>query len=124
MATKLTENFNLEEFACEDGTPVPSEYRNNVELLAENLQVLRDVVGYIHVNSGYRTPAHNKKVGGKPKSKHLVAMAGDVSTRTHTPRKLYNIIDGLINEGRMRQGGLELYPTFVHYDVRGTKARW
>ena len=121
---KLTENFTLEEFACADGTPVPTTYRGHVIVLATNLQVLRDIVGAIHINSGFRTPAHNKKIGGKPKSKHLIGMAADITTRTHTPKELYDIIEGLINEGKMMQGGLELYPSFVHYDVRGTKARW
>ena len=34
------------------------------------------------------------------------------------------IIEDLIDFGVMLQGGLGLYDTFVHYDIRKTRARW
>ena len=34
------------------------------------------------------------------------------------------LIEELINEGLILQGGLGDYPTFTHYDIRKTKARW
>jgi len=37
---------------------------------------------------------------------------------------LYQHIEDAISNGEMLQGGLGLYDTFVHYDIRGTKARW
>lgn len=115
----------LAEFSCKDGTPVPDEYFANVSLLAENLQVLRNHIGEpVHVNSGYRTKSYNKKVGGQPNSFHLKAMAGDLTTKNYTPEELCKIIEQLIKEKKMKQGGLGLYPGFVHYDVRGTRARW
>lgn len=123
--TQLTRNFNLIEFACKDGTPVPPNYLNNVKELANNLQVLRDFTGAgIHLNCGYRTPEHNKKVGGEPNSKHLVAMAADIVSEKYTPTQLRAIIESLIKQGKMKQGGLGSYKTFTHYDVRGTQARW
>lgn len=122
---KLTQNFSLEEFACKDGSPVPGDLLDNVELLAKNLQVLRDHLGEpIHINSGYRTPAYNTKVGGKPKSYHLRAMAGDLTTKSKTPKQLAAVIEKLIAAKKMKQGGIGIYPGFVHYDVRGYKARW
>lgn len=121
----LTENFTLEEFMCKDGTPVPEEYMCNVRELATNIQVLRDYIGEpLHVNSGYRTPEYNKKVGGKPKSQHLLAKASDLTTKNKTPKQLHAIIEKLISEKKMKQGGLGLYKGFVHYDIRGVKARW
>lgn len=122
---KLTQNFSLSEFACRDGSPVPGELLDNVELLAKNLQVLRDYLGEpIHVNSGYRTPAYNAKVGGKPKSKHLTAEAADITVKSKSPRQLVAIIEKLIAQGKLRFGGIGLYPGFVHVDVRKGKARW
>jgi uncharacterized protein YcbK (DUF882 family) len=122
---KLTENFSLSEFACKDGTAVPSELIGNVTLLAKNLQVLRDYIGEaIHINSGYRTPEYNKKVGGKKASYHMKAMAGDITTKSYSPARLASVIEKLISQGKMKQGGIGIYPGFVHYDVRGTKARW
>jgi uncharacterized protein YcbK (DUF882 family) len=122
---QLTKNFTREEFDCRDGTPVPDELLPNVQELAENLQVLRDYLGEpVHVNSGYRTPSYNKKVGGKRKSRHLKADAGDITVKSKTPRQLYNIVEKLIAQKKMKQGGLGLYKGFIHYDTRGVKARW
>ena len=60
---KLTTNFNIEEFACKDGTPVPKRFYDNCKELAENLQVLRDSLGVpLEVLSGFRTVKHNKKI--------------------------------------------------------------
>lgn len=124
---QLTKNFALSEFTCHDeaGTPVPTAYLANVQEVANNLQALRDQLGQpLHVLSGYRTPAHNKAVGGVPDSQHLLAKAADLTVATLTPAQLHARIEALIAAGKMRQGGLGLYPGFVHYDVRGTRARW
>jgi uncharacterized protein YcbK (DUF882 family) len=122
---QLTENFELIEFVCKDGSPVPDEYMHNVKLLAENLQVLRDELGEpIRINSAYRSPNYNKRIGGKPASKHLIAQAADITVKGKTPKQLALIIERLISQRKMKQGGLGVYPGFVHYDVRGTKARW
>jgi uncharacterized protein YcbK (DUF882 family) len=124
---QLTTNFALSEFTCHDvaGTPVPVQYLDNVQLLANNLQVLRDALGVpVRVLCGYRTPAHNKAVGGVKQSQHLVAKAGDLTVAMLTPKELHAKIEELIEAGKMKQGGLGLYPGFVHYDVRGNKARW
>ncbi|WP_392471307.1 YcbK family protein [Sphingobacterium cellulitidis] len=123
---KLTENFSSEEFDCKDGTKVPEKYHGNLLRLAENLQVLRDYLGVpvTITGSGYRTPSHNRKVGGAPESKHLTAEAGDINAKGYNPKQLAAVIEKLILEGRMVQGGIGIYPNFVHYDIRGTKARW
>lgn len=122
---QLTKNFHLSEFACRDGRQVPQKYLANVQLLAKNLQVLRDHIGVpIIINSCYRPPDYNAKIGGAKSSQHLTASAADIRTRSHTPKQLHKIIEQLIKEGKMKQGGLGLYPTFVHYDIRNYKARW
>ena len=125
MPTQLSTNFSLEEFNCKDGTAVPEKYHKNLRKLVDNLQVLRDHIKEpIHINSGYRTATYNKKVGGVKGSKHLIALAGDFTTKNFTPKELYTIITKLIKEGKMLEGGLHAYPGFVHYDPRGTNARW
>lgn len=122
---QLTTNFNLSEFNCRDGRVVPDKYMGNVAMLADNLQVLRDHIGEaIHINSCYRPPDYNKKIGGKPASQHLTASAADITTKSYTPKQLAAEIEKLIAAGKMRQGGLGIYPGFVHYDIRGKKARW
>lgn len=122
---QLTKDFELIEFVCKDGTAVPDSFMQNVKELAENLQVLRDELGEpIRINSGYRSPSYNRRIGGKPASKHLLAQAADITVKGRTPRQLAAIIERLIRTGKMKQGGIGLYPGFVHYDVRGTRARW
>lgn len=122
---QLTKNFSLEEFECHDGTQVPEKYLPNVERLAMNLQVLRDELHRaVLVVSGYRTEAWNRKVRGAKKSEHLDASAGDIKVPGLTPRVVHQTIERLIKEGKMEEGGLGLYDGWVHYDVRGRRARW
>ncbi|RWW99719.1 YcbK family protein [Flavobacterium cerinum] len=123
---ELTKNFSLKEFGCKDGTPVPKVYYDNVQELANNLQILRDHLGVsVEITgSGYRTPSHNKKVKGAANSQHLIAKAADINAKGHAPKALAAIIEKLINDGKMKQGGIGIYSGFVHYDIRGTKARW
>lgn len=117
-------NFTLDEFNCHDGTDVPTELIPNVEELITNLQVLRDEIKVpITILSGYRSPAWNKHVNGKPNSFHMRGMASDLQTSL-TPKELKAVIERLIKEKKMKPGGIGLYPTFVHYDIRGYNARW
>jgi uncharacterized protein YcbK (DUF882 family) len=121
----MTKNFSVHEFNCKDGTPVPEELFPNVETLAQQLQVIRDCIGEpLQILSGYRSPAHNAKVGGKKNSYHMKAMAADLTCKSLTPKKLHALIETLIANKKIKQGGLGLYPGFVHYDIRGVKARW
>ena len=122
---QLTKNFNINEFECHDGTGVPWNLVENVQKLADNLQVLRDTLDKpVHIISGYRNPTYNKRVGGAKNSYHMKAMAGDIRVNGMTPKAIRATIEILIAEGKMQQGGLGLYKTFVHYDNRGRKARW
>jgi len=122
---KLTENFTREEFDCRDGTKVPAELMANITKLAGQLQILRDNLGEsIHINSGYRSPAYNKKVGGKPASQHLQAKAADITCKSKTPKQLAAFIEKLITAGTLKFGGVGLYKGFVHIDIRKNKARW
>lgn len=123
---QLTKNFNSKEFDCKDGTKVPANLMSNLQHLAANLQILRDYLGVsvTVTGSGYRTPAHNKAVGGAKDSQHLYAKAADINAKGYTPKQLAAKIEELIAAKKIDQGGLGIYPTFVHYDIRGTRARW
>lgn len=122
---QITKNFQLAEFACKDGTPVPDKYITNAKKVAENLQLLRDHLNEpIHINSAYRSPAHNKKVGGKPASQHLTASAADIACKSKSPKQLAAIIEKLIKDGVLKFGGMGVYPGFVHVDIRDGMVRW
>jgi uncharacterized protein YcbK (DUF882 family) len=76
---QLTDNFNIDEFECHDGTGVPWNLVENVQKLANNLQVLRSTIDKpVHIISGYRNPTYNKRIGGATRSYHMKAMAGDI----------------------------------------------
>lgn len=124
---QLTTNFNLSEFSCRDrdGTPVPFKYRTNALRVAVQLQVLRDYLGEpVRILSAYRTPSHNKAVGGATKSFHLTGSAADITTKNKSPRQLATIVERLIAKGSLKFGGLGLYKGFIHVDIRPNKVRW
>jgi uncharacterized protein YcbK (DUF882 family) len=121
----LTKNFSKSEFNCNCGCDMPEEVFDNVEVHAQNLQTIRDFLNEsIKINSGYRCPSYNSKVGGASKSQHLTGNASDLVAQSHTPSQLADVIEGLIRIGAIEEGGLGRYNTFTHYDRRGTKARW
>jgi len=122
---QITNNFNLSEFQCKCGCRMPSKVFDNVLLLAEQLQVLRDALDTpIHLTNAYRCVTHNREVGGAKNSQHLLGKAADIQIEHLTPREISTTIEIFIDEGLMKQGGLATYETFVHYDIRGKKARW
>lgn len=120
---QVTPNFNLSEMEYYDVVP-PKLIANAVELL-NNLQVLRDACQKpIFILSGYRSVDRNKAVGGVVKSQHMFANAADIQIEDMSPLQIKNLIEKLIKEGKMKQGGLGIYDSWVHYDTRGTAARW
>lgn len=122
---KLTKNFDSSEFDCHDGSETPCGVLVNLKELAFNLQALRDYFGKpIVINSGYRSPAYNRKVGGAKNSQHLEGKAADIRIEGKKPVQVKAAIEKLISEGKMKNGGIGQYPSFVHYDVREKAARW
>ena len=122
---KLTNNFSLQEFNSKCGRPIPNNILPNIIELAKNLQVLRDAVNKsISITSGYRSPEHNAKVKGAKNSQHVKGTAADIKVTGMTPKEVALVIEGLIESGKMKQGGVGIYPRWVHYDIRKSKARW
>lgn len=122
---KLTKNFKLAEFESKDGAETPLGVLDNLKKLALYLQVIRDYLGVpITVNSGYRSPSHNKAIGGSKGSKHMEGIASDLKPQGITPKQLYDSIEELTARGDLPEGGMKAYSTFVHWDYRGVKARW
>jgi len=122
---KLTKNFKRSEFDSGDGVLMSDDVYSNIEEVAKNLQVLRDYLNApITVNSGYRSEAHNKKVGGVSNSQHVLGKAADINVKGYTQSVVASTIEHLIAGGKMKQGGIGIYPHFIHYDIRGSKARW
>ena len=124
----MTKNFTKEEFDCNCDCGVcemPINVYHNIVKVANQLQVLRDELKKpIHINSAYRSEEYNAKVGGVKTSQHIMGKAADIAIKGLSTLEVYKTIERLIENGDMLQGGLGLYDSFVHYDIRGERARW
>jgi hypothetical protein len=110
---------------------IPKELIANADRVLKNLQVLRDACGQpISIISGYRDESRNSAVGGAKKSEHMNCTACDIRVKNMKPTEVASLIEKLIKEGKMVEGGLGVYPDFVHTDVRQDasgkpiRARW
>lgn len=114
---QLSEHFNKDEFACNDGCGedfnVPPELINILETAREYFNEP------IHINSGFRCFKHNNAVNGAPKSFHLKAWAADIVINNVSPKDVYDYFDQTYSD---KYGVIE-YETFVHIDVRENKYR-
>lgn len=114
---KLSDNFRVKEFACEDGSDVIFI----APALVTILQKVRTHFGKaVTINSAYRTPTHNKKVGGAAYSQHLYGTAADIVVKGVAPKTVAAYVEKLMP----KKGGIGIYGTFVHCDVREVRSRW
>jgi uncharacterized protein YcbK (DUF882 family) len=121
---KLTNNFTLSEFN-KHNFPISDTVFQNIFALAKNLQVLRDEVKKpIKITSGYRNAEFNAKVKGVKSSRHITGEAADFKIAGMTPKQVAAVIEKLIAAGKMEEGGIGIYSTWIHYDHRNVKARW
>ena len=95
---KLSEHFTLGEFTKSNSHPevynIPShEAIANLTNLCGWLEVLRSRAGApIIINSGYRSPQLNKKIGGVPTSNHLTGCAVDIRVENMEQLLRYAVI--------------------------------
>ncbi len=90
------------------------------EAALDKLQALRDRRGKpLIVRSAFRTPEHNRAVGGAKRSKHLVGAAFDIAMENHDPVAF--------EEAAREVGflGFGFYPRsgFIHVDL-GPERQW
>ena len=114
---KLSKNFTVKEFACSDGTDTVFISLALVNLL----QKIRNHFGKaVIINSAYRTEAHNKSIGGATYSQHKYGLAADIHINGVTPKEIAAYVETLMPSS----GGIGIYQSFVHVDVRRVKSRW
>jgi len=70
------------------------------------------------INSGYRSPEHNAKIGGKPNSSHLKGLAVDISVTNS--RQRFIVLNALLEVGFTRIG---IADTFIHVDLDNGKSK-
>ncbi len=102
-------NFEHNEFDSPD--EIGSGWKMSI-LFLNKLDDARSIAGIpFYINSGYRTEAHNLKVGGKPHSSHLKCCAADIKVKDSRSRGL--ILSALYKAGFNRIG---IAKTFIHVD--------
>lgn len=110
---RLSKNFSLSEFKC----PCCGKVKQPPQDLIDILQDVRDTFGMVKITSAYRCEQHNSYVGGVKNSYHLKGVAADIQVKNTHPSTVQNYL-------RDHDGGLGLYSTFTHIDVRGYKVRF
>lgn len=114
---QLSPHFRLREFASKDGSDKVLVDDGLVELL----EAIRSAVGSaVTISSGYRSPAHNKAVGGVSHSQHLYGRAADIVVEGASPLLVGQIAEYYLD----RRGGIGVYETFTHVDTRSVRSRW
>jgi len=111
---KIAYSFNLKEFEC----PCCKRVMLHSDLLRKLVRLRQEIKEPLYINSGYRCEIENKKVGGVPKSYHLFGMAADVTARN------ISIPELLYYAEKFKFGGIGVYPTFLHLDIRQKILRW
>lgn len=121
----MSQHFKPEEFMSKDGavSPWPEVVDPGLYFLLEEIRA--DFGEPIYINSGYRSPEHNRKIGGAPNSFHVKGQAADIRpTRYKDSEKWARALGRLkIIANRRCTGGVGFYPTFVHVDL-GPHRRW
>lgn len=114
--------FKRSEFNCFcggkycNGFPVEPD-----EQLVKLLDKIRAHFGVpVTINSGVRCKTHNANVGGASASQHMKGTAADITVKGIAPAKVAAYVETLLPG----TGGIGIYNTFVHVDVRKTKSRW
>ena len=103
--------------------------RQNIDVLKEELKKIQVLLnaGRLTIGSGYRDEQYNTDIAkGAVKSRHMHAAAADFKHEATIPQRIldYDRISRAMDQGEIKQGGLGLYNNFIHYDFRGTRARW
>jgi len=117
--THVGQHFKVKEFACRDGSDLILISTETVELLDKVREFYNAPV---HINSGYRTPEYNRRIGGAKHSQHCKGTAADFTVTGVTPQK----VRADIRSGKIfgkHNGGLGSYPSFTHIDT-GPKREW
>jgi len=122
----LSENFTLEEMTASetaaryhiDNTP-PNEVLLNLRRLALFLEDVRKVLDKpIHINSAYRSPEANEKVGGKPTSQHCRGTAADIKVKGMTPDQ---VVRAIIKAGLKYDQVIREFDSWTHLSIPNGK---
>lgn len=103
LSDNLSPHFTLGELVHTshrtiDNTPNEEIILSLTQLCVKFLEPIRNKFGSLRVNSGYRSPALNKAIGGSKTSAHMFGCAADIVSSTI---KLQTITNWLIEESNL-----------------------
>ncbi|NRA68538.1 MAG: DUF882 domain-containing protein [Pseudobacteriovorax sp.] len=110
-------SFSKKELQC----PLTKKCEMN-DVFMDKLQALRDEFDHpMIITSGFRSPEHNKAVGGSKNSRHLVGEAVDISTKGMSAIRKHKLLELAFAFGF---NGIAQAKTYVHIDTRKTNSTW
>lgn len=123
----LSKNFTLEELTVTSSglpnVPTEMEIEKLTQLVNNILQPLLDMLGKpIKVNSGFRSLAVNKAIGGAATSQHCKGEAADIETDNNA--ELFSTIrEHFSFDQLIWEGGNDSQPNWVHvsYKTEGNR---
>lgn len=113
-------NFKPAELACKCCGTVKVHYRS-----LDSLQYLRSQLwkSPLKIQSAYRCPLHNERVGGAKNSYHTKGMAFDIWCQPWAGKHLVSFLWLAGQVPNMKFRGIGLYSNFVHIDT-GPHRTW
>ena len=116
-AKSITLNFRVWEHECSCGQCL---FQACDPDLYSKLEEVRELMNRpLRISSGYRCEAHNKKVGGSPKSKHMEGIAVDIAAQNLDHAEHLALAGAAVGFG-----GIGVYSRWVHLDMRETLTVW
>mgnify|MGYP001181402582 CR=1 FL=1 len=115
----MLKNFDFEEFDCPtlegSGLPTTDGGKMCIDFL-HKLDEARSIADTVfRVNSAYREPAHNLKVGGRVGSSHIKVPCRAVDLHCNNSGDRTKILNALFKVGLGRRIGIA--KTFIHVDM-------
>jgi uncharacterized protein YcbK (DUF882 family) len=119
--SSLDNGANFEGFIPSSGASHATDFAHLDGDIVSRMPSLREAWGEdLTVNSAYRDPNTNSKVGGAKKSQHMHGKAMDISTAGWDEEKKIKFIKTAREQGFQ---GIGIYNNAIHIDV-GSKRAW
>ena len=111
-------HFTWEEARCNHCRLLPDNPQAVINA-ARMMERIREILGNnpVRVNSWFRCPEYNRRIGGASNSQHPQGRAIDFTVRQISPREVARRLRAHLGGNRII-GGLGSYPGFVHCDNR------
>jgi len=124
---QLSTHFDWSEVTCNHCGQLPAQLADDAKKQAVFMEKVRALFALpIHINSWYRCPVWNAKVGGADHSYHMKAQACDITIKSMTPAAVQKKLRGHFGKNGFVKG-LGQYRGFTHTDERGgtgTPVKW